>query len=183
MGSLARYSRIEVSGRYQGQRQFLLDNISRDGRAGFEVLTPMRLDDGRTLLVNRGRVPLRDGERVQLPEVLLDTAVPAESRISGRIDELPTAGLALGRAPPATGSSWPKVTSFPTSAELSQALGLTVEPRQLLLDADQPGGYRRDWQPANAAFGPERHMSYAVQWWSLAALAATLLLVLNLRRV
>ena len=62
------------------------------------------------------------------------------------------------------------------------ALGRAVEPGQLLLGADQPHGYQRDWRPGSASFGPERHLAYAVQWWSFAALAVFLLLFLNLRR-
>jgi len=51
-----------------------------------------------------------------------------------------------------------------------------------LLNADQPQGYTRDWQPTSAAFGPERHISYAVQWWGLAALAAGLFVFMNLQK-
>jgi surfeit locus 1 family protein len=180
VASLARYARVTADGQYLDQ-QFLLDNISRDGRAGYEVLTPLLLSDGRTLLVNRGWITQPGGDRQKLPEV---TLVPGANpgRVSGRLDDLPVAGLALGHAPPAEGPDWPKLTSFPTSGELAAALKRQVEPRQLLLDADQPFGFRRDWQPANAGFSPERHLAYAVQWWGLGALATTLYLILNLRR-
>ncbi len=47
--------------------QFLLDNMTHAGRAGYEVLTPLLLDDGRVLLVNRGWLPLPDGRRDELP--------------------------------------------------------------------------------------------------------------------
>jgi surfeit locus 1 family protein len=180
VASLPRYARVTTDGQYLDQ-QFLLDNISRDGRAGYEVLTPLLLADGRTLLVNRGWIAQPGGDRQKLPEV---TLVPGANhgRVSGRLDDLPVAGLALGHAPPAEGPSWPKLTSFPTSGELAAALKRQVEPRQLLLDADQPSGFQRDWQPANAGFSPERHLAYAVQWWGLGALATTLYLILNLRR-
>jgi surfeit locus 1 family protein len=181
LASIARYSRITVSGRYQGEHQFLLDNIGRDGRAGYEVLTPLTLADGRTLLVNRGWIALRDGGRERLPDIMLPAA--GELSVTGRVDELPVAGLSLGHAAPTIGPDWPKLTSFPTSAELGAALGRSVEPRQLLLDAGLPAGYRRDWQPANVGFGPERHVAYAVQWWSLAMLVAVLYVVINLRRI
>jgi cytochrome oxidase assembly protein ShyY1 len=84
--------------------------------------------------------------------------------------------------PATAGNGWPRVTSFPQTADLSAALGRPLEPRQLLLEADQPGGYLRNWQPASASFPPERHQAYAVQWWSLAALAAGLFLYTNLTR-
>ena len=57
-----------------------------------------------------------------------------------------------------------------------------VEPRQLLLDASEPQGFARDWRSASAGFGPERHLSYAVQWWGLGALTLFLYLFMNLER-
>jgi len=180
LAELARYARVQVAGRYDPAHQFLLDNMTRDGRVGYEVLTPLTLADGRVLLVNRGWLPLPAEGRARLPDVAFDA--PADVTAVVRIDELPVTGLAMGRAPPDGGASWPKRTSFPDSAQLAAALGRPVEARQLLLDADQPQGYRRDWKPGSAGFGPERHLAYAIQWWGLAALTVVLLVVLNLKR-
>jgi surfeit locus 1 family protein len=174
--ALARYSEVRVSGRYQPERQFLLDNLSYSGRPGYQVLTPLTLDDGRTLLVNRGWVPFT-GSRQRLPDI--GFGAPPQVRVSGRLDALPVTGISLGHAPP-SGTDWPRLASFPTMDELAGALGRPLEPRQLLLDANEPHGYVRDWHPAG--LGPERHISYAVQWWGMAALAAGLFVVLNLER-
>jgi len=98
--------------------------------------------------------------------------------LTGRVAQLPSPGLALGRAPPQ--GAWPKVTAFPDMAELVSALGAPLEPRILLLDAQAPFGYVRDWQPPGMS--PLRHFSYAIQWWSFAALALTVWTVMLLRR-
>jgi surfeit locus 1 family protein len=188
LAALPRFATVLVRGRYDAAHQFLLDNIIRGGQAGYEVITPLLLDDGRTLLINRGWLPLRDQQRTQLPDVTLapanigSTAELPAIQLHARVDELPSTGLAAGRAPPATDNVWPKLTSFPTTAELAAALGRAIEQRQLLLAADQPEGFRRDWQPPNPAFGPERHISYAIQWWSLGLLALVLYVVLNLKK-
>jgi surfeit locus 1 family protein len=176
--ALLRYQRVRVAGRLDGMHQFLLDNLSHNGRAGVEVLTPLTLDDGRTLLVNRGWVPW-ETMRSHLP----DATLRAEGAVvlTGRLDELPVTGLALGHAPPPKDAAWPKLTSFPHMPELGEALGKAVEPRQLLLDAGLPDGYVRDWQVSG--LGATRHMAYALQWWAFAALAVTLYVVLNLRKV
>jgi surfeit locus 1 family protein len=176
---LPRYARVQVEGLYDPAHQFLLDNMTRDGRVGYEVLTPLTLADGRALLVNRGWLPLPAEGRARLPDVSF-VALP-DVIATGKIDELPVTGLAMGRAPPDGGTNWPKRTSFPDSAQLGAALGRPIEARQLLLDADQPQGYRRDWKPGSAGFGPERHLAYAIQWWGLAALTMVLLIVLNLK--
>lgn len=181
LAALPRYGQIQVSGRYDVAHQFLLDNITREGQAGYEVLTPLQLDDGRSLLVNRGWLPLPRNSRSELPDVA--AAVPAATTlIRGRVDELPAAGLAAGRMPATSGQGWPRVTSFPQTPDLAAALGRPLEPRQVLLAPDLPGGYLRNWQPSSASFPPERHVAYAVQWWSLACLAAGLYLVMNLKR-
>ena len=176
MADVARYAQLRVHGRYDGMHQFLLDNISHRGQPGYEVLTPLLLDDGRVLIVNRGWLPLTRS-RSELPYVGID--VSAALTVLGRVDLLPVAAIALGHAAPAPGPQWPKVTSFPTMQELSQAFGARFEARELLLNATEPLGFARDWQPEG--LGPWRHVSYAVQWWGFAALALVLYGALNRR--
>jgi surfeit locus 1 family protein len=175
--ALPRYSQVRVQGRYDSAHQFLLDNMSHAGQPGYEVLTPMRLADGRTLMVNRGWLPLTVSRR-QLPAIAID--VSGELTPAGKLDALPVAGIALGHVPPAPGGTWPKLTSFPTMADLSAALAQPLEAQQLLLNADEPLGYTRDWQPSG--FGPERHIGYALQWWAFGALALGLYAFLNWHR-
>lgn len=172
--ALARYTQVSAQGRYDGSHQFLLDNISHNGQPGYEVLTPLLLADGRSVIVNRGWVPITSS-RAQLPAVTLSAVEPLS--VSGRLDQLPVAAIALGHVPPAAGQSWPKLTSFPTIADLSTALGRPLESRQILLNATEPFGYARDWQPAG--LGVERHVSYAIQWWLFAALALVLYVYMN----
>ena len=178
--ALPRYSHVRIAGRYDPTHQFLLDNMSHDGYPGYEVLTPLTFADGRAILVNRGWVPLTQSRR-EAPAIEIAPALRASATVVGLLDNLPMAALALGHAPPAPGGSWPKMTSFPTMADLSTALGLPLEPRQLLLDANQPAGYVRDWHASG--FGPSQHVSYAIQWWLFAALALLLYATLNRRRL
>jgi surfeit locus 1 family protein len=160
------FQRITVAGALDGAHQFLLDNRSFQGRPGYEVLTPLQRAGAPALLVDRGWVPFT-GTRAKLPDVGLATATDVS--LSGRIGNLPTPGLALGRMPPAAGASWPKVTSYPDMQQLVAALGVPLAPRILLLDPAAPFGYLRDWQPPGLP--PLRHFGYAVQWWCFAALA------------
>ncbi len=184
-----RFQRVRVAGQWLAQRQFLLDNRTRNGRAGYEVLTPLALRDGRLLLVNRGWVPF-SGYRERLPDVIagLGSGDGTYVVVTGRLDELPSAGLAGGRAAPATQGAWPRVTAYPTGEELAAALvdagddgGARLERRVLLLDASQSQGYLRDWQPPGQPAAT--HWSYAVQWWSFAVLLLVLYVVLNSKKV
>lgn len=180
--ALQRFARISVAGRWDAARQFLLDNRTRDGRAGYEVLTPLQLDDGRWLIVNRGWVSF-SGYRERLPDIALSTrALDADViTVRGRLDDLPSAGLPSGRAAPDPSGRWPRVTTYPTIPELADSLAIdALEPRVLLLDADQPDGYLRDWQPPGMS--PQTHWSYAIQWWSFGVVLLGLYVGLNLRR-
>jgi surfeit locus 1 family protein len=181
LGSLPRYSPIEATGQYDAAHSFLLDNVTEGGQAGYQIVTPLELTDGRWILVNRGWVPLVKRARSELPEVQQNLPAGVVT-IRGLVDELPVPGLAAGRVPATSGSAWPRVTSFPQTADLGAALGHPVEPRQILLAADEPGGYLRNWKPASASFPPDRHVAYAVQWWSLACLVVGLYLFMNFRR-
>ncbi|GAC1699722.1 MAG: hypothetical protein PVS2B3_12150 [Steroidobacteraceae bacterium] len=168
------FQRVSVTGTLDGAHQFLLDNRTHQGAAGYEVLTPLTRTSGRTLLVDRGWVPF-SGSRRTLPDVALPAAVVLT--VSGRAANLPSAGLAAGRAAPDAAGPWPKVTSYPDAAQLAAALGLPLEARILLLDADSRLGYVRDWQPPGIA--PLRHFSYAIQWWCFAALTLGLWAVMS----
>lgn len=171
------YQRVSVTGRLDGGHQFLLDNRSYQGRPGYEVLTPLTLAAGGRLLIDRGWVPFT-GARARLPDVTLADA--GSVTLSGRVADLPSAGLASGRAAPNPADPWPKITSFPRPEELAHALGGPLPARMLLLDPGAPDGYVRDWQPPGMA--PLRHLSYAIQWWCFAALGVVIFAVLSIRR-
>jgi len=184
---LPAFAKVSVRGVWDSERQFLLDNRTRDGRAGYEVLTPLQLPDGRWLLVNRGWLAF-EGYRDRLPDVASSLAGQlGEVEIRGRLGELPSYGLAGGRAAPARVGPWPRVTSFPQTSELAEALAgdgqtLRLESRVLLLDDAEPAGFLRQWQPFAAGKGPEQNWGYAIQWWSFAVLLLVLYFTLNLRK-
>jgi surfeit locus 1 family protein len=170
------YQRVSLVGSLDGTHQFLLDNRSFRGRPGYEVLTPLNRDGAVTLLVDRGWVPFT-GSRAHLPDVSLAATAPLT--VSGRVAELPSAGLASGRAAPRAADPWPKVTSFPRPAELAASLGTPLEARILWLDPASPVGLARDWHPPGLT--PLRHLAYAIQWWCFAALALALAALTGVR--
>jgi surfeit locus 1 family protein len=168
-----RFQHVSLSGHYDPEHQFLLDNRSHESVAGVEVLTPLVLDDGSAVIVNRGWLPF-GATRQDLPSVI----VGGEKRtVIGRIDALPRPGIWL-KAPPAAG--WPRLVQYPRMDDLSAALGRELAPRQVLLDAGVPDGYVRNWTVPGTT--PDRHLGYAVQWFALAALAGAIWLVLGFRK-
>ena len=173
-----RFQRISVVGRLDPDHQFLLDNRSYQGRAGFEVLTPLQRPNGRVVLIDRGWVPF-SGVRERLPDVALTSGDSVT--LVGRADTLPSPGLASGRAAPSPQGPWPKVTAFPSMSQLSGALGVALEPEIVLLDPREQHGYVRDWRPPGIE--PMRHWSYAVQWWAFGVVSLVLWMALSTRKV
>lgn len=166
--------RVAATGRYLADRQLLQDGQSLRQRPGYHVWTPLRLGDGAIVLVDRGWIPLdRAG---------FDGSAPAgEVTVRGFWRSLPEPGIRLGEARScAPGPAFPAVVLYPAAAELECLLGPGALAGLLLLDADAPGGFAREW--ADFGFPPERHYGYAVQWLGLAVAAVVLFFVVNRKR-
>jgi surfeit locus 1 family protein len=175
---IPRYRHVEAEGRYDETRQVLIDNMFNAERAGYYVITPFALTGGGWILVNRGWVPL-GASRATRPAVPVGDNM---RRLRGRADNLPAPGIRMGvRA--ALVPPFPVVAPFPNAADFAQLLheqNWTHAAELVLLDADQPDGYARNWLPPG--FPPIRHLGYAVQWFSLAVALMVIYVVTNFRR-
>jgi surfeit locus 1 family protein len=170
------YQDAVVVGHYDNGHQFLLDNRTHAGQAGYQVLTPFAIRDTEVaVLVNRGWIPLGKS-RDRLPDV---TVHEERQRISGRLKIPPRKVFMLGDEDPRQG--WPWRIQQIRIESLSAELGRPLLPVVLLLDAEQPDGFVRQWRPL-AGFGPERNIGYAVQWFGLAAVLLIIYLAVNTRR-
>jgi surfeit locus 1 family protein len=175
--SLPRYQNVQARGRYDPQHQILLDNMPSElGQAGYRVLTPLALEGGGWLLVDRGWIA-PGATREALPSV----AVGGELRsIAGRFDRLPEPGMRLGDGGAALGAGWPRVLNFPRHEQLERALQRSLVRGVVLLDPAQADGYERAWR-ATYRVGPERHLAYAVQWFAFALAAVVLYVITGLK--
>jgi surfeit locus 1 family protein len=167
--------RVRIAGRFEPDRQFLLDNRILEGRPGFDVLTPMLLDDGRRVLVDRGWVAAGpDREPVQAVGLGDDQRTTVEGRLW-----LPEAGIALGAAV-APGETWPRLVTRVDFTALETALGERLVPAVIRAHGDASWLFRpRDLQPR---FGPMRHYGYAFQWFALALTVLAVACILEWRR-
>lgn len=163
------FQQLSAEGVFDGERQFLLDNIVVDSRNGHYVVTPLVYsDDEPVLLVNRGWVP-RSGETVAAATL----AVPDKrTTVRGRVGSLPRAGYRMGAAIESP-SMWPQHAVFPTLDEVAASLGREVQPFVLLLAPGEENGFVRRWAPTE--IGPGRHYAYAFQWFAMAVVLAGLL--------
>lgn len=171
-----RYRRVEVAGEVVGARQYLLDNRTRNGVAGFHVHVPMLVTGlERIVLVNRGWVATGPS-RERSPDVSLNPS--ALVVVSGIVD-YPRQSLLLGEDGYA-GSSWPKVVQRIDVDKTAKDLDRLVLPFVVLMDSALPQGFVREWTPY-LGIGPERHRGYAFQWFSLAVAVAVVWIVVKVR--
>lgn len=167
----AKTERVALRGEFLAERTVLLDNKVRHGRAGYEVITPLRLNASTHVLVNRGWIEAGP-RREALP------AVRTPSK------EVVVEGIALARFPRVLDlekKSQGKVRQSLDIAAFAAETGLALEPRVIQQHSAADDGLLREWPRPEA--GIEKHESYALQWYSLAGLALALALVLSFRRV
>ena len=160
------HRRLRIAGQWLPAHTVYLDNRQMGGRQGFYVVTPLRLDDGTALLVQRGWQPRDFEQRDRIQEV---PTPPGRVELEGRIAPPPARlyAFALGE----TGRIRQNLELEPFARES----GLNLRPLSLLL-TEPPGrpgvpgadGLQRNW-PAPAA-GVGKHHGYAAQWFALAAL-------------
>lgn len=175
-GESLRYRKIIARGRYEAQRQILVDNRTHNEQPGYHVVTPLRLEGSDVrLLVNRGWVPAL-AEHRQLPQFdtpdgvveVRGTAVVPGSRF-----------FTLGTE--SAGSEWKTVWQNLDLSGYRQAVGFAVQPVVIELDAQSPaGGFVRDWRRPDERI--HTNLGYALQWWAFAATTVVLWLVLSHRR-
>lgn len=166
-----RYRKTEITGRYDSTHQYLIDNQIVNGRVGYFVMTPFKVDGlNQSVLVNRGWVALNKDRRV-LPDISIETL---KLTITGRINHFPVVGIRLAGAEIPT-EGWPSVVQVVDSQVLSEKLGYLLFPFQIELDKSMRDGYSRDWRK-KSVMPPEKHVAYAVQWFGL-ALTLTVLFI------
>ena len=171
-----RYRPVAAHGTFDAARQILTDNKVEDGHAGFHVVTPLVLADGRAVLVDRGWIAAGE-TRAQLPQAAPPTGPVT---VLGRVNIPAAHYVELAHAAPVDGV-WQNLDP----ARFAAASGLPVMPIVLEQTAPLAGSAGesdklvRNWPAPD--FGIEKHRIYMMQWYLFAATAAGLWLFLNLR--
>lgn len=135
-----------------------------DGKVGYHVYTPLRLADGRTVFVNRGFVP----EDLKAPSRRATGLADGEVTITGlaraRLAEKPS-WLVPENEPRKGIYFWKDLGAMAANASVATD---TLVP--FFIDADatpNPGGWPKGG--VTQLDIPNNHLSYALTWYSLAA--------------
>lgn len=155
------FRRVQATGRFLNDKELQLTGRPFEGNAGFHVLTPLVVDGGPTVLVNRGWVPL-DRRR---PEARPETLPAGPVTIDGIIRVAGQKGAFVPDNEPGR-DIWFTIEPGPMAAHLGigpvanyyiDALRPSARPTELPIGAVSTIQMRNE------------HLQYAITWFLLAA--------------
>jgi surfeit locus 1 family protein len=155
------FRHVTARGTYLHDAAFAFGLSASGGEPGGRLITPLRLDDGRVVLVDRG----------WLPEALLPPNVPEGLRPSGQVT---LEGVARWRGGP--GRGWMTPADQPERrrwfgwdiAAMGRALGTPLLPVVLVLERFEGPVALPQAQRVAVDFR-NNHLGYALTWYGLAA--------------
>lgn len=161
-GEAIDYRMARASGRFLNdkERHFF---ATFEGQSGFYVYTPLELDDGRLLFVNRGFVPYDRKDASTRPQSLVEGEQTITGLARARLEEKPSF-MVPENDEAANIFYWKDLDRMAESAGLPADKVLPF-----FLDADAtpvPGGLPRGG--VTVINLPNSHLQYAITWYGLA---------------
>jgi len=155
----ALYRKVSLRGRFDHAREIYLFTSKGVGTAGYQVITPLILEDGSTILIDRGFVP----------EGLRDPATRPEGQVGGKVEVIGLLRLAVPKStftpdPDIAGHTW--YHRDPVAMAASIGISETLE---VMIDANaapNPGGYPQGGK--TIVTFTNNHLAYAITWYGLA---------------
>jgi cytochrome oxidase assembly protein ShyY1 len=166
------YRQAEAMGIYDTAHEVILYGRSNEDQPGNHVLTPLRLSDGRGVLVDRGWVPFD-----------MDTPPIAAAAPPGTTVTI--TGLLAPSEPGGSPGAGPTTTFTRVDlAQIGRQLPYPLLPYYLQLRHQTPGqAGSLPIPPPTPTLDEGPHMGYAIQWFSFATIAGLGFLLLVVREV
>lgn len=150
---------VSVTGTYREGADVSVVNVSQDGRAGYDPVSPLQMADGRVVLVNRGFLPL---------DATFPAAPAGTVTVTGTVRA--TAQRKAGQvADPGTGVLT-EVQRIDIDRLDAQIDGDVVDVYLELLASEPPDAPALS-RIASPDFTTGPHLSYTVQWFIFSAFA------------
>ena len=168
------YQPIHVRG-YFMPVTLLLDNQHYQHQFGYDVLSPLVVEKGKVILIDRGFVPANSNREI----------VPAITMPAGEIEVVGSAYFPSDKNW-ALGNIFDRKQVNLTVIELvdarivGQFLHKSVYPFIIRLRPESAHGFIREWPVV--AMSPSRHLGYAVQWFAMALVILMLYVILNIKK-
>ncbi|MBI4500935.1 MAG: SURF1 family protein [Gemmatimonadetes bacterium] len=159
-GDLAVFRSVRATGRFDYDRQIVVDASAVNGVPAVIIVTPLRLADGGAVLIDRGWVPSPDAHRV-----MLDSLREADStEVTGAVVD-PGPDI-----PVRADSIWPKHVQRPTPRSLATLYPYPVRP-YIVRRIRPPGLGQKLLSVPLPELTEGPHLSYAIQWFAFAIIA------------
>lgn len=166
------YREIEAAGEYVNELTIYVDNKIHQGRAGYHIITPFRIKNSDLYVaVNRGWISTGNDRRI-LPKI---AEMQGEKKLTGMVTSPDIRTLELSKSQ-ITGAIWDNFNL----QRYQEITGLEFQPLLILQRSDEQDGLVRDWSKPDS--GAAKNLSYALQWFSLAATTIIIFIVLNVKR-
>lgn len=151
---------VTMTGTYEPAGEAMARLRTVQGEPAFEIVTPFRLTDGRTVLVDRGYQPPEAGKSVP------DYAAAPEGQVT--ITARAQADEPADKRPTFLDSGRRQIYSI-NSGAVAQAANMKIDPGYFQLDANQPGVVKGALPLPQLDDGP--YFSYAIQWLIFGSMA------------
>lgn len=154
------FRRIQATGTFDYEHQILLKNDFRDGVPGVNIITPLRLDDQRAILVARGWVSLDQAT----PEAVAKFVESPDAPVVGLIKESQT--LEGASYPTEPQLEWFRVDV----GAIQQQIPYQLLPA-FLAQLPEPGRLPTQLPnrtPPPAPYDEFMHVNYTIQWFTFA---------------
>ena len=157
------WKQVSMSGKYLPDEQLLARNRPLNGNPGFEVLTPLLLDDGTVFVVDRGWLPI--GSKQDLPDSIPAPPAGEVTVVAHLQKNEPTLP---GRSDSTGQVATIHLETFATRLDLPTYTGAYG-----LLASEDPAPATTPQLSARPELDEGSHLSYAFQWIMFAVIAFT----------
>ena len=155
-------ARALLHGHFLPGFDLLLDNQPQAGQPGWVLLSPFQLAGGGLVLTTRAWLPVR-GYRDNFASTIPPLPASAQQPTALQVELWPPPPSNLSDA--GGGDSWPKLVQKLDMAQIGSEFDGALA-AQIAWSLTSPGGQRLPQLPS-AHLTPQKHYSYAVQWFAL----------------
>lgn len=169
------HKKVLLSGQYWGDKQFIYDNQTANGVAGYYVLTPFQIKNSpEIVLVNRGFIAWGN------QRTITDISVGRQLRTIQASVDTPIKRIEL--KPSRLDDNFPLMIQSLDLPRMAVVLKMPLIPVIMKLDTTQIDGYLRQWRPFYG-ISIDRHIAYAVQWFAMAFVLLLIALFLLIKTI
>ncbi|MCC3862460.1 SURF1 family protein [Pseudemcibacter aquimaris] len=167
------YLHVTVTGRYDNAAEVTMYSVGPNGEPGYDLYAPLKLTDGRSIIINRGWVP----EQIKDQNVRPETLVDGEVTIIGLLRK-PWEKLWYGPENDPAGNMWfyGDVNGMAMHMGINAYFPMFLYADKIDSDNGFPVAGRTEFNIVN------NHLDYAMTWYGLSIVLIVIYLIAHIRK-